>query len=178
MGVALRAAVFVNLLLTALLAGVLFDFWFFTAPALGTLPAVPWTQFSQALDREYLTPAPLLYTLVDVSAVLVVLARWRDRHRLPLLLSALALLLGAAATVSTLLVNVPINAEVLSWDPTRPPADWMLVRDRWNTAHALRTGLLVAALVFQLLAVLLPVPGRRGSARPGLPAFRSTVPGP
>ena len=161
---ATRAAGFLNLLLTALLAGVLFDFWLFTAPALGNLPAVPRTQFTQALDREYLAPAPVLYTLVDVSAVLVVLARW-DRHRRPLLLSGLALALSAAATASTLLINVPINAEVLSWDATRPPAHSMQVRDRWDAAHAARTALMVTALSCQLLALVLPTPDRQGRAR-------------
>ena len=114
MSASTRVIVFLNAFVTALLAGILVDFWLFTAPALSSLGAEQFTVFAQALNREYLTPAPVLYTLVDVSAVLVVLARWRDRHRLPLLLSTLGLLLGSVATVTTLLINAPINADVVT----------------------------------------------------------------
>ncbi len=65
-----------------------------------------------------------------------------------------ALVCLLVALVTTLLANVPINADQLTWSPEAPPADWMAVRDRWVAAHALRTGLAVAALVCQILVVL------------------------
>ncbi len=68
------------------------------------------------------------------------------------------LCLGAALAIT--LVNVPINAAQMSWDPNAPPADWMLTRDRWQLAHALRTGLAGIAFAFQTLAAIGPTAGR------------------
>ncbi len=65
------------------------------------------------------------------------------------------LCLGAALAI-TLLVNVPINAAQMRWDPNAPPADWMLTRDRWQLAHAVRTALAVITFAFQTLAAISP----------------------
>jgi hypothetical protein len=60
---------------------------------------------------------------------------------------ALALWLLVLGT--TLVINLPINAEQLTWSAATPPADWAGVRDRWQSAHALRT--VAAVLAFGLL---------------------------
>ncbi len=58
------------------------------------------------------------------------------------------------ALATTLIVNVPINATQMRWDPNAPPVDWMLTRDRWQLAHALRTAFAVFAFAFQTLAAI------------------------
>jgi uncharacterized membrane protein len=99
------------------------------------------------LDRlDVLASATLLPALVAV-AVLVFRTRQRDRV---LGLVALALLIGVLVT--TLLVNLPINAAQLDWSVPTPPADWAAVRDRWQIAHALRT----AAAVIAFASLIVP----------------------
>jgi uncharacterized membrane protein len=69
--------------------------------------------------------------------------------------------------MTTLLVNVPINAEIIdTWSSAHPPPDWAQTRDRWNLFHAIRTVLAVLALACLLLAALLPQPrsSRQGVA--------------
>jgi uncharacterized membrane protein len=95
-----------------------------------------------------LASATLIPTLVT-TAVLVALAA---RSRGPvfwLTLGALVLLL--TVLVTTLGVNLPINADQLSWQVSAPPADWAPVRDRWQAAHAVRT--VAALLAFGCLSV-------------------------
>jgi uncharacterized membrane protein len=76
--------------------------------------------------------------------------------------SAVALLLLVTVLVTTLVVNLPINADQLGWAVPAPPADWAQVRDRWQLAHAVRTG--AAVIAFACLV-------RAGSGRrPGHPA--------
>jgi hypothetical protein len=53
--------------------------------------------------------------------------------------------------VLTLVVNLPINSDQVGWSVQSPPSDWSAVRDRWQVAHAVRTGLAVVA--FGLLVV-------------------------
>jgi hypothetical protein len=62
---------------------------------------------------------------------------------------AVGLLVGVF--VLTLVVNLPINSDQVGWSVQSPPSDWSAVRDRWQVAHAVRTGLAVVA--FGLLVV-------------------------
>jgi hypothetical protein len=40
----------------------------------------------------------------------------------------------------------PVNAEVMRWPLDAIPPDWTKRRDRWEYGHALRAGLVAAAL--------------------------------
>jgi uncharacterized membrane protein len=154
---ALKVAQFLSILSTGLLAGLLFEFWAFTAPALATLPASAFVHVTQAIDRQYLKPIPYLYGAVIVFGlvVLLLLILWQ-RSPVPLALAAVAAAASIAATFSTLLINVPINLEVINtWSAQSPPLNWAAVRDRWDQAHAFRTAMVVLAFVCQILGVLL-----------------------
>ncbi|MEV0643843.1 DUF1772 domain-containing protein [Phytomonospora sp. NPDC050363] len=87
--------------------------------------------------------AALLLTAADLRA---------GSGRSRLTAGALAALL--AIFVLTLVVNVPINTDQLGWDPLSPPADWAAVRDRWQTAHVVRT--VLGALAFGLASLAGP----------------------
>jgi hypothetical protein len=92
-----------------------------------------------SLDK--LAVATLLPAMIATTAVIVPAVRARIRiPRLPL--AALVLLILVFAV--TLAVNLPINADQLSWNVQAPPADWASRRDEWQLAHALRT---TAALI-------------------------------
>lgn len=93
------------------------------------------------LASATLIPAVLATAILVVSA-----ARKRQRVLWPAL--ALVLLLSVVAT--TLLFNVPINTDQLTWTVQAPPADWAGVRDRWQLAHAVRTA--AALLAFGCLS--------------------------
>lgn len=95
-----------------------------------------------------LLPA-LIATAVLAYRTLRTDTRWRT-------VAALALLVGVFGL--TLAVNLPINAAQLDWNTLSPPADWAAVRDRWQTAHAVRT--VAAVLAFAALALAAPPPAR------------------
>jgi uncharacterized membrane protein len=161
---ALKVAQFLSILATGLLAGLLFEFWFFTAPALATLPAPAFIQVTQAIDRQFLVPIPFLYIAVIVTGLIVLLLLLIVRQRTPALLAlaAVAVVASVLATVSTLLINVPINVEVINhWSAQNPPAHWAAVRDRWDQANAFRTAMVILAFVCQILVGLIATERRR-----------------
>jgi hypothetical protein len=53
----------------------------------------------------------------------------------------------AAALISTVIFNVPVNLATGRWDPQRPPEDWKQVRNRWEFFQGLRSWLLLAGFV-------------------------------
>ncbi len=109
-----------------------------------------------------LAAATLIPALV-ATAFLVIFAARRRGRALWLTLTALMLLVATFAT--TLLVNVPINTEQLTWNVQAPPADWASVRDRWQIAHAVRTGAAVLAFGCVSAEAMGKSPGTRQTTR-------------
>ena len=103
-----------------------------------------YTQVRQVMLEwlDLLAAATLVPTLIAAALLVSTAARMRGRA---LWLTLTALILLVVVFALSLVVNVPINTEQLDWDVLAPPADWASVRDRWQIAHALRTGAAVLA---------------------------------
>lgn len=53
----------------------------------------------------------------------------------------------AAALVSTLVVDVPINLATARWEPAAPPMDWQATRHSWEVVQGVRSWLFLLAFV-------------------------------
>ncbi|MEU8386108.1 anthrone oxygenase family protein [Streptosporangium sp. NPDC048865] len=145
---------------TGLLAGVLAG-GALTARAMAGQPAGVYAAVARPTHLTFAFPMTAL-TLVAVVATAALLAT----RRRPVVATAFVLLLLVAAT--TLLVNVPLNGQMIGEWPARGiPPDWARIRDEWNAWHLLRTGMGVVAFGCLVTAALLPPGGRTaGGARP------------
>jgi hypothetical protein len=153
----LKIARFANLLLVALLAGLLVGVYIVEL-ALLEISASVYTAVEKPKHELFEPIMPVANTLVIVSG-LAVLLLIRDRKTWTFGLSVVGVACTIVATTTTLLVNVPINSEIINvWAVNDPPADWAQVRDRWNRFHAIRTVLAVVALFCLLLATMTPQP--------------------
>ena len=151
----LTIARFVNLFLVALLAGLLVGV-FIVERALLEVDSSVYTAVQKPKHEVFEPIMPVFNTLVIVSGLMVLLLI-RNRKTWVFGLTAIGVLCTIALTTTTLLVNVPINSEIINtWSVKNPPADWAQVRDRWNLFHAIRTALAVVALLCLLLAAMLP----------------------
>lgn len=141
---------FFNLLLAALLVGIIFSTWLTANPAgLGASDfIVVQQQHIRALNlfMPLLGGATILITLVSAF-----LAR-ADGTRLTMLV-VVALSFVIAGLVTRFL-NQPINAIVMTWTPAAPPADWMQLRDVWWRWHLVRLAFGLLGLCLLIVAML------------------------
>jgi uncharacterized membrane protein len=107
------------------------------------------TQHVALVGLPALATVLLIPAIVSTGILAAMTARTRGRE-LWFTLAALALLL--TVFIVTLAVNVPINLAEVEWNVQSPPADWQVIRDRWQLGHAVRTG--AAILAFAALAVV------------------------
>jgi hypothetical protein len=137
-----------SILLAVLLLGVLVSLFLGTllvvTPVTRGFDADTYVRVQQPMTRHVTPIASGVGLLAGFASAT---AAWRLRRaglsaRWPMIAVACVLVLG----VSSLLVNVPINTEVQSWSPHRPPSRWAAVRDRWDVFHVVRTTLAVIAL--------------------------------
>jgi hypothetical protein len=168
---------FVTLMLAALVVGAMFGAWLILNPA-GLDAATYVAQQQQAIRTLNITVPAMGAVTTFLIVAAAALARG-DRTRLALLIAAA--LCFVAAGLITRFLNQPINAIVITWSPTSPPANWTALRDDWWRWHVLRLGIAVLGLGALIAAVLshrprglaalnlLPRRGRkRGLPRPRL----------
>ncbi|MFA1538350.1 anthrone oxygenase family protein [Actinomadura monticuli] len=131
----------VFLLLSGVLAGVLFAVETAIVPVVAVLPADRYVQVHRLLDRRFDPMMPRVNKVaLAVCAALVVVA---DGVWPRVAVGCAGLCVVGVAVVSEGW-NVRMNRVIDGWDPAAPPADWPGVRARWASANRART-LLAAA---------------------------------
>lgn len=106
-----------------------------------------------SLDK--LAIATLLPALIATAALVYRTFRTNTKWWTVAALALLVFVFGI-----TIVVNLPINSDQIGWDVQSPPSDWADVRDRWQTAHALRTVAASVAFAALGLAALRPARNR------------------
>lgn len=156
-----QVARFVNLFLVGLLAGLLVGVLMVETALLG-VPASVYTAVEKPKHEFFEPIMPPFMILVIASGGVVLSLTRREFKTTTFALTLVGVLCAITLVITTLLVNVPLNAEIMdAWSVGNPPADWAGARDRWNLFHAIRTVLAVAAFFCLLLAATLT-----GSSRP------------
>jgi hypothetical protein len=133
---------FINIILVAVLAGVSLAIWIGFNPA--NLPASAWLMQQQQMLHSLRT---LMVTLVMVSTVVTLINAYMNLHKKRVLAS---LVIAAAFLVACLVITrlgiKTLDDQVLQWNISSIPADWMELRDRWRVLHTMRTVAELAAL--------------------------------
>jgi uncharacterized membrane protein len=83
---------------------------------------------------------------------LLLMAGKRKKAHVYWLLATLILFVLALAI--TLFIEVPIDNQVKTWTTTSLPADWQVIRDRWQFYHTDRTFISLAGITCYLMAVI------------------------
>lgn len=145
----LKAARGISLLFTGLFAGFLVGVLVLEISLRGYGAAV-YTQVRRVeLDSLDTLASVTLIPALIATVVVAIRARGNDRR---LVLLAVALL--GVVLITSFVVNLPINADQSDWSIQTPPADWATVRDRWQLAHAVRTGAALLAFGSLIAATL------------------------
>ena len=136
---------FMSLLLTSLLVGAMFGAWLMLQP--GGREAATYVLLQQTAIRALNDVLPALGALALLATLFAALAAFQDRTRLIMLAAASVCLV--AAGIITRVANQPINAVVMTWAASAPPAEWTTLRDQWWSWHVSRLalGLIAFALI-------------------------------
>ena len=161
---ALRLLETLATLLLGLMAGFFFAFAVDVAPAMGQLDAPGYISTQQWINKVVRNA---LFGGVYFGAALLPLGvalacAWSGKRRRAAGWALLAAVYFAAVFWLTRSVNIPINEAMALWSPHAPPADWQLLRQRWNEANAARAA--ASALCFAAALGLLGGSGRGAAA--------------
>lgn len=153
---ALKFAHLINLVLVSVFVGTEFAISFFVHPVLRRLPQSVHLASVQVLGRILGKVMPIWIPLIIVS-VLPVLYFIGDTSSNAFWLTVAGTLCIVLMLAVSLLGNVPINKQVIEWNPQSPPDNWLVLRNRWDNLHRVRVALNIAAIIFLLLGVLVQI---------------------
>jgi hypothetical protein len=154
MELTMKLAYVLSLIFCALLMGTTFAHVLEIWPK-ARMPAELWTTLQHKLYRGFGTVggAAEMAALAS-STVFAVTMRGQPRFALAL---AAAICFASAFFVVFLVVIVPVNRQVLAWDPAHVPSDWPHLRQRWDAGHTLRFALhLLGFILLAAIPVLSP----------------------
>ena len=139
-----------------LFAGLLYTFEQGVVPMLNTLSGPEYARVEQGLIRA-LDGFPFGVIVVATLSMLLplypLIRLWRQRHTAYWRLTALGwVLFFFGVGVFTIVLNVPINNAVLTWQVANPPADWESARTTWNQLNSIRTPINYASFLLLVWA--------------------------
>jgi len=151
--------------LLGLMAGFFFAFTIDVAPAMTHLDAATYITTQQWINQvvRNIPFAVAYFGSTAIALVPAAVALARGQRALALAWLALGLVYFGAVFWVTRSINIPINNAVAQWNPLAPPADWALLRDRWNEANLWRA-VASAGCFFAAIVLATATPARREAA--------------
>src|SRR3954469_4559161 len=142
---------FFTALLLALTAGR--AFWVFLGENPFNMSGKTYVEFFQQLDMAIAIPIAVTGIGGTLLAGISAAAYKHDRPAFYLLIVACAL--SAAGSLVTILVNVPINNRLATWNPTALPPDYQNCLRQWWQWHQVRLVAMFSAMCLVFVTMLL-----------------------
>jgi uncharacterized membrane protein len=141
------------ILLLTLVSGMYWGPWLALTRSMATFEPDVFLPIVRRLNQNM---APLMTVLMPVAllSTLPVLFLSYGERATTFFLTLAALVLFIVTLLVTVLVEVPIVKQVVTWTPSSLPADWQQRRDRWGAFHLLRIVPSVIALILLLVGAI------------------------
>ncbi len=149
-----KLAHFLNIMLYALVAGVMWGTWLSLGRTMTGYDAATFLADGKHMIANLATIMPVLMIATGVLSIVVVILLFRRGATAAAWLALAGLLALVGVIVVTLAVEVPIDNQVKTWTTETLPADWKEIRARWASFHTLRTFLSLAGLAAAVGAAL------------------------
>ena len=140
----MRLIRFINIIITALLAGVSFGIWIGFNPM--DLSSSTYIEQQQNMLHSLRI---FLVSLVFIATIVTIISAFLQKKNNSIFIS---LLVAAIFLIACILItrfgNKPIDDMVLNWTSGSLPSNWAELRDKWWSFHIMRT-------IAELIALLL-----------------------
>jgi uncharacterized membrane protein len=143
----------ISIILSALTVGMFHGPWIALSRSMKTFSP---EFFLEIVDRMNRNMAPVMTVLMPgtmLSIIPVLLFSYRQQPTV-FYFSAAGLLFFLIALLVTVVVEVPIVQQIVTWTPSTLPANWQRLRDRWMRFHVLRVIAGIASLIFLLVGAI------------------------
>jgi uncharacterized membrane protein len=143
----------ISIILSALVAGMFHGPWVALSRSMRTFTPEVFLAIVDRMNRNMAPAMTVLMPATILSIIPVLLLSYRMRP-LTFYLSATAFALFVVALLVTVLVEVPIVEEIVTWKVSSLPSNWQQLRDRWMRFHIIRVVAGFASLVLLVVGAI------------------------
>jgi uncharacterized membrane protein len=143
----LKLIEFFALLFSILVMGVFWGTWFTLTRSLEDFSPTEFIHIGKTIIANVAMPMRILMPL---CLLLLLIAAWMSRNinSFSFYLYSAAFVLMVVSLIITVAVEVPIDNQIKTWTADNIPADWQILRQRWNVFHTTRTFTSMASVAF------------------------------
>jgi uncharacterized membrane protein len=150
----LKICEFISIVLSALVGGMYWGPWLALSRSMRTFKPEVFLDIVDRMNRNMESLMTILTPVALLSIAPVLFFSYNDQPRtFYLTLTGFALFI--VALLVTMIVEVPIVKQIVTWTPGTLPDNWQQLRDRWGSFHIIRVVagiggliLLVAGAIF------------------------------
>ena len=146
----LKICELVSIILSAIAAGMFFGPWLALSRSINTFKPDVFLAIVSRLDRNIEPLMKVLMPITLLSLVSVLYFSYNQQMQ-TFYLTIASFSLFCVALVVTLVVEVPIVKQIITWSVSTLPDNWEQLRDRWGTFHVVRV---IAAILGLILIVV------------------------
>ena len=141
-----------SILLSALVVGVFWGPWVALSRSMATFKPEVFLAIAHRMTRNLEPVMTILMPAAILSILPVLFISYNERRAMFYLTLAIAMFI--VALLVTVLVEVPIVKQIMTWTATTLPADWQQLRDRWRRFHVVRVVASIAGLALLLMGAI------------------------
>lgn len=134
-----NVARFLQLLLMGLYTGIFFGDRIGVTPIRPKLPAASFVLYQQELHLRFGKLMPVLAIGSLLAGVVSLVLLRRNYQSRDFVFTMIATLCTACVLILTLLINVPVNETLMTWQASSPPENVMQLWAPWEGSHTIRT---------------------------------------
>jgi uncharacterized membrane protein len=135
-----------SIILSALVGGMYWGPWLALSRSLGTFEPELFLAIVNRMNRNMESVMTIL-TPVALSSIIPVLYFSRKVQPRTFYLNLAGFVLFTVALLVTMLVEVPIVKQIVTWTASTRPRNWQELRDRWQAFHIIRVFAGIVGLV-------------------------------
>jgi uncharacterized membrane protein len=151
----LKITQFIALFLLLLVTGIFWGNYFSLSRSFEVFSAIELIHLAKTLVQNLAMPMRIIS---PACILFMILSAWfyPQKTSKEFYFNIAAILLIVAALVITVVIEVPINNQIIAWTATTIPADWETIRNDWQFFNIIRTFASLLGFAFFAAAILKP----------------------
>jgi len=143
----LKVCEHISIVLSALVGGMYWGPWLALTRSMRTFKPEVFLDIVGRMNRNMESVMTILTPVTLISIVPVLFFSYQEQPR-TFYLTLAGFALFVVALIVTMLIEVPIVKQIVTWTAGTLPGDWQRLRDRWVAFHSIRVTAGIGGVVF------------------------------
>jgi uncharacterized membrane protein len=140
-------------MLLILVTGLFWGTWFSLSRTMEGLSAETFLTIGKEIIKNVGLPMSIIMPASLFGLIILLSGSWKIRS-LYFYCILVTLLLFVIALIITVVIEVPMDNRIKTWEVSTIPSDWTAIRDRWEYYNTMRTFVTLCGMAFFITAIM------------------------